>query len=322
MSEMCQADTGGQSDVASADDGDGWCWSRCHDGWLAIDAKGYRRSDFLHGFAVLAGVYRRPMPLPSDIEMDLFVRKRIRNGVICVVERLGARSAVSELRGRWSPSSTVRRDHRDMTQMRVLIAAALGGGRRGIDVGANRGTVSAMFLEIAPDERHVLIEPVEELADRLRADFPSAEVLQAVCAATEEAVDFSVAVDQMTRSSVHPSMAGSGGRVEVRSVRSLRLDDVAGDEPIGLLKIDVEGGELDVLRGAVSTLSTHRPIVVLEHARSDAVPVEQSRSLFVLLDDLRFRIFDIDGRPIRSPDAFCDIVDRGRVWTFVAVPLR
>lgn len=37
-----------------------------------------------------------------------------------------------------------------------------------------------------------------------------------------------------------------------------------GDEPIGIVKIDVEGGELEVLRGLQGTLARHRPLVVCE----------------------------------------------------------
>ncbi len=38
-----------------------------------------------------------------------------------------------------------------------------------------------------------------------------------------------------------------------------------GDEPIGIVKIDVEGGELEVLRGLQGTLARHRPLVVCEN---------------------------------------------------------
>lgn len=45
-----------------------------------------------------------------------------------------------------------------------------------------------------------------------------------------------------------------------------KLDDVYLDEhPLGLLKIDVEGMEFDVLQGAKSTIFNHRPVVVFEY---------------------------------------------------------
>jgi FkbM family methyltransferase len=46
-----------------------------------------------------------------------------------------------------------------------------------------------------------------------------------------------------------------------------RLDDVVDGEgpPISLIKIDVQGHELEVLRGAEAVISRHRPVLILEH---------------------------------------------------------
>ena len=47
-------------------------------------------------------------------------------------------------------------------------------------------------------------------------------------------------------------------RVEVRTLDSYSFSDVA------LIKIDVEGGELDVLRGAVATVAQNSPVLIIE----------------------------------------------------------
>ena len=55
----------------------------------------------------------------------------------------------------------------------------------------------------------------------------------------------------------------------------VRLDDaLPGDFRPALIKIDVEGAELLVLRGGIETLRRHRPIVVFEHARAAALTLD------------------------------------------------
>jgi FkbM family methyltransferase len=68
-------------------------------------------------------------------------------------------------------------------------------------------------------------------------------------------------------------VAGSGAAVELQSteVPSIRLDDLR--LAPAFVKIDVEGFELQVLKGLSATLAEHRPIVLLE--RSDGCEVTE-----------------------------------------------
>ena len=50
---------------------------------------------------------------------------------------------------------------------------------------------------------------------------------------------------------------------------SVVLDDFLGADPIALMKIDVEGFELHVLRGAEKTIDTWRPVLYVENDRPD-----------------------------------------------------
>jgi len=70
-----------------------------------------------------------------------------------------------------------------------------------------------------------------------------------------------------------PEEAASYAGFDLANVACARVDDLveAGDiAPPTLIKIDVEGAEADVLRGAIRTLQRHRPILLVEvhHVRA------------------------------------------------------
>jgi len=52
-------------------------------------------------------------------------------------------------------------------------------------------------------------------------------------------------------------------------VPCVRLDDVLRSHTVGLLKLDVEGFELNALRGAEDTIARSRPVIYVENDRLD-----------------------------------------------------
>ena len=70
------------------------------------------------------------------------------------------------------------------------------------------------------------------------------------------------------------------------SAPCIRLDDYLGAARVGLLKIDVEGFELKVLKGATGILSTSRPVLYLENDRP-----AQSRELIEHLWSMNYRLW-------------------------------
>ena len=80
---------------------------------------------------------------------------------------------------------------------------------------------------------------------------------------------------------------------------SVRTEDLDSSLPEGyvphLIKIDVEGAEHLVLRGALRTLAAHRPLVLFEHQRRTASHYGSGpEEMFALLTgDAGMRIFDM-----------------------------
>jgi FkbM family methyltransferase len=80
--------------------------------------------------------------------------------------------------------------------------------------------------------------------------------------------------------------------VEVRRL-DLIIPEALGDELIGFIKVDVEGNEINVLRGAMGTLRRHRPNVLIETADVPAVRELMAQWGYRGLFFYRRRLFDL-----------------------------
>ena len=79
---------------------------------------------------------------------------------------------------------------------------------------------------------------------------------------------------------------GMGAFATGRPVQQVVLDDYLDRGPFSLVKIDVEGMELDVLRGAQRIIEAHRPILYVEDDRGD-----KAADLESALRDLGYRMY-------------------------------
>jgi FkbM family methyltransferase len=129
-----------------------------------------------------------------------------------------------------------------------------------VDVGAHIGSVVAAVARHDPSVRIIAIEAIPEKAKRLQRKFPRVEIHG--CAVGERTGNASFFVH--LRASGFSSLGRPQNRDGVReiSVRTERLDDLVSAK-VDAVKIDVEGAELGVLRGAERILAG-RPIVMFE----------------------------------------------------------
>ncbi len=81
-----------------------------------------------------------------------------------------------------------------------------------------------------------------------------------------------------------------------------------------LIKLDVEGAELEVLQGGIETLTQHKPIVAFEHDERG----ETSAVFDILVHTVGLRIFDMDGNGPLSEVALRTRVANKTHWNFVA----
>jgi FkbM family methyltransferase len=197
----------------------------------------------------------------------------------------------------WAELAAV--DARDSELIRRLLAWTLAPDSNCIDVGAHIGSVLREILRVAPQGHHIAYEPLPHLADRLRAEFPAADVRCAAVADREGEASFGHvrAAEAWSGLAYRPLPNDMEQDLEEITVRLEPLDDAVPDGYApALIKIDVEGGEEAVLRGARRILREHRPTVIFEHGlgAANAYGTEPA-DVFGLVAEAGLRVFDLDG---------------------------
>jgi FkbM family methyltransferase len=143
-----------------------------------------------------------------------------------------------------------------------------------IEVGANEPTtISQTFLLEEQGWKGILVEPQPACCERLRQMRPRSTVLQAACGSPAQK---GKAVFRIASQHGLSCLAGLQpdedveftGTIEVDLVTLDEVLEKAGNPKVDFLSIDVEGGELDVLRGF--SLAKHEPALVLveDHVES------------------------------------------------------
>ncbi len=139
--------------------------------------------------------------------------------------------------------------------------------RLALDVGANEGNYAGRMAQLGA--RVHCFEPIPWFAQALREKLDPAVVVHH-CAASNRAGNGVLRIPYRGETELHGistlepanTLAGS---THVREIpcRLVRLDDAI-TEPVGFIKIDVEGHELAVLEGAERLLREHRPVLLIE----------------------------------------------------------
>lgn len=147
-----------------------------------------------------------------------------------------------------------------------------------IDVGANVGCHTLIFSDMVTAIGHVIaVEPNPEVAQRLMENcqlnrIQNVRVFCVACARYAQSSG-SLVVSSTSVKTAH-LLPATGSHSEVGPVRNLcvgvsTLDDVfaqSGLSRLDLVKIDVDGGEYDVLLGGENTFVKHHPHILFEYS--------------------------------------------------------
>jgi FkbM family methyltransferase len=237
------------------------------------------------------------------------------------VRRLGLEGPARRLLGK-APSAASSRNDRDDEHLALLLAFTLAADAHCIDVGAHDGALLRTMVELAPAGRHLAFEPIPGFAAHLRAEFPTVDVREAALGDAAGSASFVHVTNDPAYSGLKRRDLPAGAQTEQITVDVVRLDDVLpeGFRP-DFIKVDVEGGELQVFRGALETLRKHQPVIWFEHGigGSDKYGTSPDDIFDVLVDQVSLRIFDSDGKGPYTRAEF-NAVFTEPMWNFVARP--
>lgn len=151
-----------------------------------------------------------------------------------------------------------------------------------LDVGANVGFYSAALEDVFGPDHVYLFEPLPSLNKGLKDRFPKSRVFDLALSNATGRQKIRVPIIKGTLYDTRATLndhqeTGQTGAKEVE-INLKPLDEIADTElsgPVGLIKIDVEGHELQVIEGAIKTIAKHHPLMLVEiEARHHQYPIE------------------------------------------------
>lgn len=180
------------------------------------------------------------------------------------------------------------------------------------DIGANTGDWCAQVLKVAPEARVISFEPGKEaflhLDERFRAD-DRVTVVNAAASSTSGDVTLwsngpgselaSLSKRQLDHYGIDFSYS--------ETVAAVTLDEWFADSPLqpNLLKIDVEGHELDVLGGSLNLLSTVQ-VVQFEFGGTDIDSRTFLKDFYFLFDEAGFDILRLSQRGVVPVEKYAE----------------
>lgn len=242
-----------------------------------------------------------------------------------VLEHAGARVVIPFAGGRGA-------EHRAVSEPHLLRPLRQGLDTRPgafVDVGAYTGQTLVKMLLIEPTRRYVGFEPqpaaAAYVAKLLEVNRASGVIVPAALGDRNGPVELFVAGDFDDGASALEGFRPPAHYAATQIAAMLRGDDAVGSSgsSVGVLKIDAEGAELDVLRGFERTIARDRPVIFCEvlpigDPESEVADLRRQRAGQVeeLLAQAGYRAYGIaeggglvpDARPGDGPPAPRDFV--------------
>ena len=136
-----------------------------------------------------------------------------------------------------------------------------------IDVGCHKGEILDEILKHAPNGKHLAFEPIPTFFEALKKNYQDKATIYPYALSDKKgSTTFHFVKNAPAYSGIKKrDYAVESPDIEKIQVEMIPLDDlIPADYQPHFIKIDVEGGEFGVLKGAQKTLEKSKPVVLFE----------------------------------------------------------
>jgi len=212
-------------------------------------------------------------------------------------------------------------DIRDNEKIKFIYTYLLKPDSNCIDIGAHIGDYLTIIKDLAPLGKHIAVEPLPHLAEQLKKEFSDIVIYQAALSDRSGSAEFVHVKYPQAWSGLKAYAYSKKVQKEYIKVRLAKLVDLlpSGYRP-DLIKVDVEGAELEVFRGTLVTLQKYHPYLLFEHYVNSykAFGTQPGDVWDLLVRDCKYRIFDLYGNGSLSRKRFSDLADTRKQMNFIA----
>ncbi len=162
----------------------------------------------------------------------------------------------------------ITKNHRYDIQAKKVLKKVLQPNSNCIDVGCHEGEFLDLFLKYAPKGTHFAFEPLPDYYENLVKNYgQKCQIHPQALSDTKGHSTFNYVISNPAYSGLQKRNYDKPNEKDTSiTVQTDLLDRLLpAKTTIDFIKIDVEGGEYQVLKGAIQTLKSNQPIIIFEH---------------------------------------------------------
>jgi FkbM family methyltransferase len=226
---------------------------------------------------------------------------------------------------------SVTRNQRYDAYTQKIIQRSLKPDSNCIDIGCHKGEILDLMIKGAPGGKKIGFEPIPELflflTDKYSGD-PQITIYQTALYDQKGTTSFQHVLNAPAYSGIKKrKYDGKHVEIDQITVETGLLDHIIPENfRIDLMKIDVEGAELRVMKGGIATLRRCKPVIIFEfglgaadfyNSRPDELHSLLTRDCGMQISTLKGYL---DHAPVLTEREFCAMFENGSEYYFVGHP--